>query len=503
MDRPNSSKTASRPDAAAVSAGRPELPDFEVLEELGRGGMGVVYKARQHHPDRIVALKCLSVIGDEDLLSRFRREADAIGRLEHPNVVRLYQAGAWAGRPFMVMEYFPGGSLRDQLRGVPRPFADAARLTAAIARAVHAAHDRKIVHRDLKPANILLADDGTPKVADFGLAKRLDQDATLTSDGVVMGTPSYMAPEQAAGRWAEVGPAADIYGIGAILYELLTGRPPFRGADTAETLEQVLRAKPVPPGELRPGTPPGLDAVCLKCLAKRPRDRYPTAAALADDLDRWLSRGAVAARAPVQGRPWQVACATLTAVAIALLVTNIMTWRALHSSVASDDPEALRRYYLEEAKKPGIEGVHAQVKLNELEVPNRVAALRRLVEISPDRWPEAEAALIGALRGDRNEAVRLEAALALGKATTTGKHVIEALSICATGSARDAFPPESSALVRQAALAALEPSVRAYNEGREPDARIELLSDKLGAISIPDPKTAPKRKEVPPPESPK
>ncbi len=281
----------------------PTVPGYEVLGELGRGGMGVVYKARHEALDRVVALKVLRAgpHADADELRRFRHEAQAAARLQHPHIVQVFETGEHNGLPYFSQEYVAGGSLDRKLAGTPQPPREAARLALTLAGAVHAAHQAGVVHRDLKPANVLLTADGTPKVADFGLARRQDVPGR-TARGEVLGTPLYMAPEQAAGRAQEVGPAADVYALGAILYELLTGRPPFQGATTYDTLTQVLHQEPVPPARLQPTTPRDLETVCLKCLRKEPGRRYPSAADLADDLRRFLAGEPVRAR-PVG--PWE------------------------------------------------------------------------------------------------------------------------------------------------------------------------------------------------------
>ncbi len=280
------------------------VPGYEVLGELGRGGMGVVYKARQVGLNRTVALKMILVAecaGGQDR-ARFKAEGEAVARLQHPNVVQIHEVGEHDDRPFFSMEFVDGGSLAHKARGGPLPPRAAAGLVETLARAMHAAHEYGVVHRDLKPANVLLSADGTPKIADFGLAKRLDVDAGQTRTGSVLGTPSYMAPEQADGRTKEVGPAADVYALGAILYELLTGRPPFKGETAMHTLFQVLSVEPVPPARLRTGVPADLNVICLKCLEKNPRDRYASAAALAEDLRRFLNGEVIAAR---PAGPWK------------------------------------------------------------------------------------------------------------------------------------------------------------------------------------------------------
>lgn len=266
----------------------PVVDGYEIGEEIGRGGMAVVYRARQRSLDRSVALKVLlpsARTGPEEE-TRVRAEAEAVARLQHPNVVHVYEVGERDGCPYLLMEYVDGGTLADRLRGGPPPPAKAAEWAEAIARGIHAAHRRGIVHRDLKPANVLMTGDGVPKISDFGIARRLDGTGEATRTGVVMGTPAYMAPEQAEGRGKSAGPPADVWAVGAILYEMLTGRPPFTGESALDTLRKVTTDPPVPPSRLQPDVPPALEAVCLRCLHKRPGDRYPTAEALADDLAR-------------------------------------------------------------------------------------------------------------------------------------------------------------------------------------------------------------------------
>jgi tRNA A-37 threonylcarbamoyl transferase component Bud32 len=286
------------------------LPGYEILGELGRGGMGVVYKARQVGANRLVALKM--ILADEHASAaeraRFRTEVEAVARLAHPNVVQVYEVGEHEGKPFFSLEYCPGGSLEGKLAGTPQPPAEAARLVEVLARAVQAAHERQVVHRDLKPANVLLLEDGTPKITDFGLARKLDEAGQTAASYAVLGTASYMAPEQARGKVREVGPAADVYALGAILYECLTGRPPFKAASLADTLLQVIGDEPVPVRRLQPKVPADLETVCLKCLHKEAGRRYASAAELADDLGRFVAGEPIRAR-PVGGAGAEVGAA--------------------------------------------------------------------------------------------------------------------------------------------------------------------------------------------------
>jgi WD40 repeat protein/serine/threonine protein kinase len=301
---------------------RPKVSGFDILGELGRGGMGVVYKARQTKLNRVVALKMILAGGhaDDADLARFRSEARSAARLQHPNIVQIHEIGEHNGLPYFSLEYCPGGSLAEQLDGTPLPSWLAAGMVETLARTMHAAHQRGIVHRDLKPANVLLsweedafgssaasaspAERAMPpldrcilKITDFGLAKKLDASyEQRTQSGAILGTPSYMAPEQALGKSKEVAPTADVYALGAILYELMTGRPPFKAATPLDTLLQVLSAEPVPPRKLRPKVPLDLETICLKCLQKEPNQRYPSAKALARDLRYFLDGEPIDAR---------------------------------------------------------------------------------------------------------------------------------------------------------------------------------------------------------------
>ena len=327
--------TPAYPPLARRATPLPQVAGYEVLAEIGRGGMGVVYKARDLSLDRVVALKMI-IAGEHaapEHLARFRGEAEAIARLHHPNVVQIHQVGQRGGLPYFAMEYVSGGTLERRLAGAPQPPGAAAALIEQLAGAVHAAHRCGVIHRDLKPANVLLTPDGTPKVADFGLAKRLGGGASPTTTGAILGTPSYMAPEQALGKATVAGPAVDIYSLGAILYEALTGRPPFLGATAHDTLMQVVGEEPVAPRRLNPAVPLDLETVCLKCLHKQPERRYASAEALGEELARFR-RGE-----PILARPvgtlarlarWcrrNPAVAGLSAaVAAALLVGTAVAW---------------------------------------------------------------------------------------------------------------------------------------------------------------------------------
>ncbi len=299
--------------------------------------MGVVYKARQIRLNRLCALKII-LPGEHngaEFRARFLAEAETIARLRHPNIVQIYGLGDHDGRPYFEMEYIEGGSLARRLDGTPWAPEPAARMVAVLARAIGDAHRLGIVHRDLKPANVLLVDDDTPKVVDFGLAKTLEADSSLTQSGVFVGTPSYAAPEQAEGLTKAVGPAADIYALGAIFYHMLTGRPPFQAATVLQTLEQVRTAEPVPPSRLQPGLSRDAETICLKCLEKDPQRRYADAAALAEDLDRYLAGRAILARptgAVERFRKWirrrpAVALLSAAVVAVTLLGFILVAWQ--------------------------------------------------------------------------------------------------------------------------------------------------------------------------------
>ncbi len=281
--------------APAIAADRfyidgPVLPGIDVLDVLGRGALGTVYLARHKQINRLVALKAVPVerLANPRERERARRGVEAVTHLQHPNIIQIYHVGRHEGWFFGTLEYMEGGSLGDRLKGVPFPATEAAQLMQTLARAVAFVHQNGYVHRDLKPGNILFKADGTPKLADFGLARAFAEASDVTLEGEALGTPSYMAPEQARGR-PNPGPGVDIYALGAILYELLTGQPPFRGATKLDTLYQVVYLPPVPVTRLQPRTPAGLARICMRCLEKDVELRYPTAQALADDLERFLA----------------------------------------------------------------------------------------------------------------------------------------------------------------------------------------------------------------------
>jgi serine/threonine protein kinase len=290
----------SKPTPPAVSV-LPEPPGYEILEELGRGGMGVVYRARQLKANRLVALKMIRTIEHTTPQERlrFQIEAEAVARLQHPHIVQLYEVGEAQGQPYFSLEFCDGGTLSDQLKKHRPSPREAAELIETLARAMQYAHLRGVVHRDLKPGNVLLAGaERMPKITDFGLAKRIDAQARdVSQSGAIMGTASYMAPEQAAGKVRDTGPAADVYALGAVLYECLTGRPPFEGPWHL-VLVSVVSDEPVPPSRLGAKVPRDLETICLKCLQKEPARRYESALALADDLR--CFRG----NRPIQARPF-------------------------------------------------------------------------------------------------------------------------------------------------------------------------------------------------------
>jgi WD40 repeat protein len=365
---------------AGAEAGPPTLPHtpppaanwvpcvrgYEVLGKLGQGAMGAVYKAHHLRLNRLVALKvvCDAPNARPEDLVRFRQEAELIARLQHANIVQIYEVGEYSGGSYLALEYVDGPALDRQVNGTPQPPRQAAWLVEALARAVHYAHGQGIIHRDLKPANVLLTPAGAPKITDFGLARHIKLESGLTTAGSILGTPNYMAPEQAEGRLKDIGPHTDTYALGAVLYEMLTGRPPFQGPTVLDTLVKVRQQDPVPPhrllGSNRRACPADLETICLKCLEKDPQRRYASAGALADDLARYLAGEPVVAR-PVgpAGRAWRWArrnpvVAGLTGVVALLLVliaaASSLTALYLHATLQESEANRLRA---EDAERDG------------------------------------------------------------------------------------------------------------------------------------------------------
>jgi formylglycine-generating enzyme required for sulfatase activity/tRNA A-37 threonylcarbamoyl transferase component Bud32 len=356
------------------AAGAQTVPGYEVLEKLGQGGMGVVYRARHLALGRVVALKMIRSAehASSEEMARFLAEARAVAALSHPNIVPVYEIGQDGGLPWFTMEYVEGGSLGQLVKDGPLPAREAARLVEQIARGVACAHAAGIVHRDLKPENVLLAGSGvasaprastpgadatglTPKITDFGLARRLESDHALTRTGAVLGTPAYMAPEQASGKGKGAGPAADVWAVGAVLYRVLTGRPPFLAATDFDTLIQVIDSEPVAPRQLNPVVPRDLETICLKCLQKGPAKRYASAEDLADDLRRFLAGEPIRARpvgAVERTAKWVRRNRVVTALAAAVLLVTLVgvagvVWKYLDAErqkgIALENEEAAQK----------------------------------------------------------------------------------------------------------------------------------------------------------------
>jgi WD40 repeat protein len=394
----------SRPD---VTTKEPSSVDgYETLKVLGRGGMGVVYLAWQSGLARLVALKMMlaGAGAGPQRRRRFRTEAEAAARLQHPNIIQIYEIGEADGQPYLAMEYAAGGSLSAQLAGKPQPWRKAAALVEALAGAVHHAHQRGIIHRDLKPANILLqrvdsaartgtATDYTPKIADFGIAKFVSDRAARTCGDAILGTPGYMAPEQAAPGTKTVGPAADIHALGAILYEMLAGRPPFWGAGTPETLEKLRSQEPVSPRQLVANVPIDLETICLKCLRKEPGQRYETALALADDLRRCLAGEPIRARPVsshervvkwVRRHPTQAALIAVSCLTI--LATTVATIGHAYSVRVSALNVALQRA-VEQAREAEAEAERQRAAVSELEQSGRYV---RDIHLADEAWQNGQ-----------------------------------------------------------------------------------------------------------------
>jgi serine/threonine-protein kinase len=446
---------ATRRDAdptAPPATGLPHVPGYEVEAVLGRGGMGVVYKARHLALKRTVALKMLAAGHPHPAeQARFRAEAEAVARLQHPNIVQIHEVGEADGLPFFALEYVAGGSLAERLAGTPLPPRDAAGLVAALAEAMHLAHSRNLVHRDLKPGNVLLAGEPDtpagqcqPKVTDFGIARLLDADSGQTFDGMVMGTPSYMAPEQAEGRARAAGPAADVYALGAILYECLTGRPPFAGTTPQETLEQVRSREPISPSSRNRQVPRDLETICLKCLEKEPERRYCGARALADDLGRFVRGEPVAARpvgAAERLRKWvwrRPAAAGLLATVVLLMAVGgtgawllSQQWAAARGRQAQTEREV--RWVLEQARGPLGEAWQTQDLAN---LTKALAEGVRAVDI-------ARSGAASAVVRQEAEEFRADAAERLRQATRNGALREAVLDVAAPQEAGAYAPDEA------------------------------------------------------------
>ncbi len=380
---------------------------YELLEEIGRGGMSVVYRGRQAHPDRVVALKMIlaGAHAGQARRTRLLAEADAIARLRHPNVVQIYEVGQHEGLPFLALEYADGGSLAQHLAGKPQPPRAAAALVEVLARTVHQAHALGIIHRDLKPANVLLTGDGVLKISDFGLAKSLAREPHLTSTQAILGTPSYMAPEQAGGKTREIGPLVDVYALGAILYECLTGRPPFQAGSALETLQQVVEREPTPPSLLQRGLPRDLETCCLKCMEKEPGRRYASAAELAEDLRRFQAGESVLARPlGTPGRLWRWArrnpgWAAMLAAVSALLVsiaasTSLLSVWALRAEYRTR--KELFESRLAEARATSLSRRHGQ-RFASLALLDEARSLARQLRLPPERFHDLRNATVAAL----------------------------------------------------------------------------------------------------------
>ncbi|MFO0841486.1 MAG: protein kinase [Gemmataceae bacterium] len=438
LDQPQGSvDTVVERAREGVRAALPELPPppvnlpgavgpYQVLKPLGAGGMGVVYLARHRQLGRLVAVKLIGhgAWGDASRRARFRREAEVVARLRHPNVVTLYEVGEWQGAPYFAMEYVEGGNLAERLVESPLPPRRAADVVALLAQAVQYAHLQGVIHRDLKPANVLLsAADGAPQITDFGLARQLDDEHGQTRPGDLLGTPSYMAPEQ-IDNVRGAGPPADVYALGAILYECLTGRPPFKGATPLATLEQVRYAEPVAPGQLQPGLPRDLQVITLKCLEKAPARRYPTAQAVADDLRRWLEGRPILARPGGVGervlkwarrRPALAALVAVSAVALAVVVGGAIAYERKLRRALGETEAALEQAKAEGERADG-NSQKARKAISEMVFRTTQRGWNEVPRLQPFRRGLVEEALafyeqIAAQEGD-NPAVRQDVAWA-------------------------------------------------------------------------------------------
>src|SRR5437763_5595033 len=337
LSRDNTKPTSGVKEAVRAATMLGELDDYELLEEIGRGGQGVVFRARQKSLNRTVALKVSSLgqWASKAHLKRFRREAEAAASLDHPGIVPIYEVGEREGACYFSMKFVEGGQLDEVVKRAPMSIRQAAELIAKVARTVHYAHEHGILHRDIKPGNILLDAKGEPLLTDFGLVRLVEAESTITRTREALGTPSYMAPEQAAGEQRKLSNATDVYGLGAVLYQLLTDHPPFAGGTTYETIKLLLDTEPRQPRLLNPKIDRDLSTICLKCLEKDPQRRYPSALALAEDLERWLKHAPIRARRTgvfTHARKWvrrNPRIAAMTAMLLALAVPlGVVIWKS-------------------------------------------------------------------------------------------------------------------------------------------------------------------------------
>jgi eukaryotic-like serine/threonine-protein kinase len=396
--------TAKPGEAAQSTSGRkgnklPRITGYEILRVLGAGGMGIVYEARHLRLDRLVALKMIRAGAGArpDDLARFEAEARAVAAIDHPNIIKIFEIGEREGRPYFSLEFLEGGSLAERIAGKPQPIEDAARIVETLARAMNVAHRRGIVHRDIKPANVLLAGDGTPKIADFGLVKRLEAESAQTGAGSILGSPSYMAPEQTNGA-EKAGPAADQYALGATLYEMLTGRPPFRGSSILETLDLIRTAEPVAPSQLLARMPRDLETICLKALQKDAARRYADVAAMADDLRRFRAGEPIVAR-PISGpeRAWRwcrrnPAVASLLGAVAASLLTGMAgtSYYAIQAGNREQDALTSARQAREEKKRSDRRWYAAEINLAHTDLEaGEIASLERRLDVFESREPDA------------------------------------------------------------------------------------------------------------------